>query len=191
MAIGLVGVGSGLGFYLGPKFSGWRAESAHWQFFNVARWQRPLIELGIAGMVCALLFLIVASETDHRKMPSKGRHMPLGQTLRRRVLMIAATLGLRDFAGVSSVSLVGIYLQKAHGMSVKQTGAILGSMMLITIFVNPLAVYLSPRGRRLPAMALLLLVGGVTFAMVPFVPAKFALVVLTVFQTFHLGSYAV
>jgi MFS family permease len=76
-------------------------------------------------------------------------------------------------------------------MSVKQTGAILGSMMLITIFVNPLAVYLSPRGRRLPAMALLLLVGGMTFALVPFVPARYALVVLTVFQTFHLGSYAV
>src|SRR2546423_1169900 len=69
MAIGLLGVGSGLGFYLGPKFSGWRAESAHWQFFHVASWQRPLIELGIAGIACALLFLIVASVTDHRDAP--------------------------------------------------------------------------------------------------------------------------
>ena len=51
----------------------------------------------------------------------------------------------------------------------EQTGAILGSMMLLTIVVNPLLVYLSPRGRRLPAFIALVLLGGVLLTCVPFV----------------------
>ena len=31
LAIGLLGVGSGLGFFAGPQYAGWRAESAAWQ----------------------------------------------------------------------------------------------------------------------------------------------------------------
>jgi MFS family permease len=187
MAIGLLGIGSGLGFYVGPKFSGWRAESAHWQLWHVAAWQKPLIEMGLAGIICAVLFLLFASEAEHRT----EKHPPLGRTLRRRVLLIGATLGCRDFAGVSSVSLIGIYLQKAHGLSAQKTGAILGSMMLISIVVNPLAVWVSPRGKRLPVMVCLLAVGGVGLAVVPRVPLAYLMLVLAFFQTCHLGSYAV
>lgn len=191
MAIGLLGIGSGLGFYVGPKFSGWRAETAHWQLWNLATWQKPLVELGIAGIVCAVLFLLFANEAGDRNGNHVEFHPPLGRSLRRRVLLIGATLGCRDFAGVSSVSLIGIYLQKAHGMSVKHTGAILGSMMLISIFVNPIAVWLSPRERRLPTMVALLLSGGMTLAAVPFVSVSYLMIALAMFQTFHLGSYAV
>src|SRR5438874_10966574 len=51
MAIGLLGMGSGLGFFIGPQFSGWRAQSARWQWGAIAQWQKPLIELGVAGVV--------------------------------------------------------------------------------------------------------------------------------------------
>src|SRR5688572_870076 len=32
LAIGILGMGSGLGFFAGPQFAGWRAETATWTF---------------------------------------------------------------------------------------------------------------------------------------------------------------
>ena len=40
---------------------------------------------------------------------------PLGPLLRRRLVGIACTLMCRDFAGIASLTLASIYLQKAHG----------------------------------------------------------------------------
>jgi MFS family permease len=191
MAIGLLGIGSGLGFYVGPKFSGWRAATASWQWAGMAQWQKPLVELGIAGIICAALVLLFAREAESRVAEHKRKQAPLGLTLRRRLWWISLTLGCRDFAGVSSVSLIGIYLQKAHGMSVQRTGAILGSMMLVSVFVNPLAVWISQGAIRLPVMVALLAVGGIGLAAVPFVPVGSIMIVLALFQTCHLGSYAV
>src|SRR6201999_1201447 len=51
MAIGLLGIGSGIGFFFGPQYAGWRAEAAHWHFAAVAAWQRPCVELGIIGLI--------------------------------------------------------------------------------------------------------------------------------------------
>jgi MFS family permease len=192
MAIGLLGVGSGLGFYVGPKFSGWRAEAARWDWGHVAQWQKPLVELGALGLMCGVVFLLLATEAVQRNGTRiVEAHPPLGRALRRRMLAIAATLGCRDFAGISSVSLTGIYLQKAHGMTVQQTGAMVGSMMLLSIFVNPVMVYVSPRRRRLPMMVVLLLLGGAALAAVPFVPMRWTWPTLAVFQALHLGSYAI
>src|SRR5206468_9253289 len=123
----------GLGFYVGPKYAGWRAEAATWQLWHVAQWQKPVIELGLAGVLTGLLFLLFATEAGARSPKVPRLRPPLSQALRRRVLGIAATLGCRDFAGVASISLIGIYLQKAHGMTIKQTGAILGTLMLLSI----------------------------------------------------------
>ena len=39
----------------------------------------------------------------------------------------------RDFAGIASLTLASIYLQKAHGLSTKRTGFIVGAMMLIGV----------------------------------------------------------
>lgn len=193
MAIGLLGVGSGLGFYVGPRFAGWRAETAHWLPGHFASWQRPLIEIGLAGVIVAICYLLLATEARTPQIGQKSRpRPPLGRTLRRRMVLIACTLGCRDFAGVASVSLAAVYLQKALKLDVRQTGAILGAMMLLCIVVNPLLVYLSPRRRRLPTLTALLLLGGVALAAVPFVHGPTAtLVMLGCFQTCQLGSYAV
>ena len=194
MAIGMLGVGSGLGFFAGPQFAGWRAESAGWHLGQVADWQRPCVELGAAGLFFGVLFLLVAREAPgrrpagaaasagarrHTELPapvsdngadgsngdtradrlvpplSDDRPHALGKPLSRRVLSVALVLGCRDFAGVAGLSLASIYLQKAHGLSVREAGFAVGAMMLLSVIVNPLAVYLTPGRRRLPA-----LVGG-------------------------------
>src|SRR5215217_7020550 len=190
MAIGLLAVGSGVGFFLGPQYAGWRAEEAHWQIGGamIADWQRPLMEAGGAGLVFSILFLLVAREAERRVTAPKVRldsisgngngngnpadgvvvttvtnppkARPLGPHTRRRMLGVSLTLMCRDFAGVASLTLASIYLQKAHSLSTKRTGFSVGSMMLIGVIVNPLCVYLSPGRRRLPALAAVLAAAG-------------------------------
>jgi MFS family permease len=198
-AIGMLGIGSGIGFFVGPQFAGWRAEAGGWGWNGMADWQRPCVELGAVGIVFGLIFLLVAREVrtprksngngaDAAAMPTR---VPLGSDLRWKVLACAFVLCARDFAGLASLSLASIYFQKALGFSVKQAGFILGATMLTTIVVNPLIVLFTPGKRRLPALATILILGGAVIACVPFVGASMVLPVLCVYQVFHLGSYAV
>lgn len=217
MAIGLLAVGSGIGFFLGPQYAGWRAEEAHWSLggATVADWQRPLLEAGAAGLVFSILFLLVAREAERRASVPRvklgaasgngnGHPAPDGPAAsaartphsldpltRRRMLGVSLTLMCRDFAGVASLTLASIYLQKAHHLSTKQTGFIVGAMMLIGVIVNPLCVYVSPGKRRLPALAAVLIGAGVVVLVVPLVTVRWVLPVLCLFQACHLGSYAI
>ena len=233
MAIGLLAVGAGVGFFLGPQYAGWRAEGAHWHLGGLAPadWQRPLLEAGAAGLAFSLLFLAVAKEAESRSGAQRSRRLfsrgaapssngngkphanngdghseahgrlaaapaprasvPLGPVMRRRLLAVAGTLMCRDFAGVASVTLASLYLQKAHGMSPRQTGFIVGAMMLIGVVVNPMCVWLSPGRRRLPALVAVLTCAGLVVFTVPLWGPRVLLPVLCAFQAFHLGSYAV
>jgi MFS family permease len=183
MAIGVLGMGSGLGFFVGPQYAGWRAQSA--------TWQRPCVEMGLAGIIGGIIFLLVAKEVRKSSGAHDAPHPQLGATLRRRVLSIAAVLSMRDFAGVAVLSLASIYLQKAHGYTVKHAGFVIGGMMLLSFFANPIAVYLSPGKRRLPALILILITGGFIVATTTMWNVRFVLPVLCAFQTLQLGSYAV
>jgi MFS family permease len=205
MAIGLLGIGSGIGFFAGPQFAGWRAQHATWHWGSIGDWQRPLIEAGAAGVIVAILFLLFAREAEDRNSSSlsfqpaavpvdeqqqKRRSPPLGPVLRWRMTWLAAILGFRDFAGVACLSLASIYLQKAHHLDANRTGFILGAMMLVSIVVSPMAVYLSPGRRRLPVLIGVLICGGIVVATVPLWSVHYALPVLMIFMTFQLGSYA-
>jgi MFS family permease len=189
MAIGLLGIGSGIGFFAGPQFAGWRAQAATWQFGTVANWQKPLIEAGVAGLVIGVIFLFVAREVGAHVAADRKR-TTLDPRLRLRITQLAAVLGCRDFAGIATLSLASIYLQKAHGLDAKRTGFILGAMMLTSIVINPFMVYFSPGRRRLPMLAFVLVMGGLVVACTPLAPLKYTLAVLMTFMVFQLGSYA-
>jgi len=190
MAIGLLGCGAGLGFFAGPQFAGWRASAARWEWMNPSDWQRPLVELGAAGIVVGLLFLLLAKDV-RRPRGEDEDHPQMGPTLRNRVIALAAVLGCRDFAGVASLSLVGIYLLRAHGLDAKRTGFIVGAMMLVSVVINPIFVYFSGGRRRLPTLSAMLVLGGLVVVTLPMWPLWAVLPVMCVFQTFQLGSYAV
>jgi MFS family permease len=189
MAIGLLGIGSGLGFFIGPQYAGWRAIHAGWHFASVANWQRPCIELGAIGFFCGLLFLLLAREApgSHSGRPAPK---PLGGRLRWTTIGIALTLGARDFSGVASISLVSIYLQKAQHMNAAVAGLIVGLMMLIGVVANPLAVWISPGRLRLPMLAGVMMLAGVVASFIPFVASLWLLPVLCAYQACQLGSYA-
>jgi MFS family permease len=188
MAIGLLGIGSGIGFFSGPQFAGWRAERASWNWGGVSQWQKPCVELGAAGAVLGLIFLLFGAEAreTHRTVGAK-----MGRKLSREVVALSAVLGWRDFAATASISLVSIYLQRACGKNVEETGLIVGSMMLLGTVVNPLGVFLSHGRRRLPALTLVCVVGGAILATTPLWPVWAVLIPLAGFQTLQLGSYAI
>lgn len=190
MAIGVLGMGAGLGFFAGPQYAGWRAETGQWQIGSVADWQRPCVELGLAGFGMGVLFLMLASEARRRRRRDVP-HPPVGRALRRRVIALAAVLGCRDFAGVASLSLVGLYLLRAHEQGAQHTGFVVGAMMLVSVVVNPVFVYFSAGKRRLPTLSAMLVAGGLVVATLPLWPLWAVLPVMLVFQMFQLGSYAV
>ena len=192
LAIGILGAGSGLGFFIGPQFAGWRAQTATWNAGSaIANWQVPCIEMGLIGLLFGILFLVIASEVPHSLSASSRGHVPLGPSMRRRMALIAAILGGRDLAGVALLTLASIYFQKALGMTVMHAGLILGVMMLIGVLANPLAVYLTPGKLRLPGLVLILVVGGLVEVAVPHVTRGWVLPLLVVFEAMQLGCYAV
>jgi MFS family permease len=212
MAMGLLSMGAGLGFFVGSQYAGWRAQTATWQLpgLRIAGWQHPCIEMGLFGMVVGAVFLVPARETrrgrgglrdegsgmreeagERKPLNPLPTHPPLGRDLRRKIIAMAAVLGCRDFAGVGLLTLGSIYLQKAHGMDAKQVGFILGAMMLIGVVVNPIAVWLSGGRRRLWALAGILVGGGAVLATIPHWPVRWVLAALCLFEALQLGSYAV
>ena len=97
----------------------------------------------------------------------------------------------RDFAGVAGLSLAAIYVRNVFALNVSQAGLFVGIMMLPSVICNPLAVYLTPKRRRLPGLTIILILGGLLAATAPFWPLIGALIVLCAFQTMQLASYAV
>jgi MFS family permease len=167
------------------------------------------VELGAIGLLVAVVFLIFARETsrdeqsDEAMLPNRmavesivteirGKHTAhLRPSLRNKVIAIAAVLGCRDFAGVASISLMSIYLQKAHDYTTAQAGLVVGGMMLLSVIVNPLTVYLSAGKRRLPTLVAVLICGGLFLSIVPLVSVAWAVVMMCLFEACQMGSYSV
>jgi MFS family permease len=189
LAIGLLSTGSGLGFFFGPQIAGWRAASAQWHLWNVAQWQKPCVEMAVVGIVVAIIFLLLASDAPASHAPSEPRQMD--PALTRKVRNIAMLLMFRDFAGVAGLSLAAIYVRNVFNLSVAETGLFVGMMMLPSMIASPLAVYFTPRRRRLPGLSLILIAGGIIVATTPLWNMRGALIILCAFQTMQLSSYAV
>lgn len=144
-ALGLIGIGAGAGFFAGPIYSGWRAA-------QTGDWRTPVLELGILGVICAALFLWLAEDTPTVvAAPHDQKHAEkLFSTPAAALCFVAAALAfcLRDFAGSSMGSLGSLFLQNAHGFTVKETGVALSGIFLATVISNPLFGHLSDRGRN-------------------------------------------
>ena len=60
MALGMLGIGSGIGFFFGSQYAGWRAETVTHTWLGTANWQAPCVEMGLAGIGVGLIFLVLA-----------------------------------------------------------------------------------------------------------------------------------
>jgi MFS family permease len=162
-ALGILGIGAGAGFFLGPIYAGWRAAQS-------GDWRTPVLELGILGIIGAAAFLWLAEDTPAgAHISEQGRKgaarsvspapfPPFPPAAVPRVFRAPASAAffvaaafafcLRDFTGSSMGSLGSLFLQNAHGFTIQQTGVALSGIFLASIVSNPLFGHLSDGGRK-------------------------------------------
>lgn len=185
-ALGILGMGASIGFFLGPIYCGWRAATAGWR--------TPVLELGILGILGAIAFAILArEETAQAVQPAETHRIgKLFPTPGLWLLFIAAALAfsMRDFAGMSMGSLGSLFLQKAHGMDIKATGIALSVIFISSLISNPVFGGLSDRGRFRWAFVLLLL-AAVIIAIFPHLPRGGIIPAFLLYGFFFMATYPV
>jgi MFS family permease len=141
-ALGLVGIGASVGFFLSPIYTGWRAEVT-------GNWRTPVFELGVAGVICAIVFMCLAQEVPSTKGERRRGLEKMFPTPALWMFFLSASfaLSMRDFTGSSMGSLGSLFVQQAHGYNIKQTGLALSGIFLASSISNPLFGGLSDRGR--------------------------------------------
>ena len=186
-AFGIVGIGGGLGFFLGPLYAGWRAEMS-------GDWRIPLMELGLAGVAAAVVFYLLASSLplNTPENNTENSRQPIFPNSLMWIVFAAAILsfGLRDFGGNGVSTLGSLFLQKAHGWNLARTGFALSLIFLAAIISNPLFGYLSDRGDNRPRwIAFTLAIGAATAIFIPRVTIGWTIPVFIVHGFFFMACY--
>ena len=190
-ALGLVGIGAGVGFFVGPLYAGWRASLSE-PTLGAAAWRRPVLELGLLGIVVAALFFWLAD--DEQPAPAGGRQARRAarlfpsRSLWWFFLLYCLAFSVRDFAGASMGSLSSLFLQQAHSYDPKWTGLALSGIYVAAIISNPLFGKLSDGGRK-RWITLALVVAAAVVVLFPHVPPGWTIPVLVVYGFFFMASY--
>jgi len=186
-ALGLLGVGASIGFFLGPLYTGWRVMSAE-------SWRVPVLELGVLGVVAAIAFAWFAKEETDRAGetgPSVvDKPLRMFPTVTVWILFVGMSLlfSLRDFAGSAMGTTASLFLQWAHGFNPKFTGTALAGLFLMSAVSNPLFGHLSDRG-RLRWILLVLVCAALLINLFPRVPGTWAVPVLFAYGFFFMACY--
>jgi MFS family permease len=190
-ALGLIGIGASIGFFIGPIYAGWRATMLE-PLLGAAAWRRPVLELGVLGILAAILFAWLAdddqpgpAQTSAARSAEKLFPTPLLWLL---FLTGALAFSLRDFAGSAMGSLGSLFLQQAHGYDARHAGLALSGIFLASALSNPLFGHLSDRGRK-RWTASVLLIAVVLVAAFPHVPAGWAITLFLTYGFFFMSSY--
>ena len=188
-ALGFVGIGASVGFFIGPLYAGWRAEAT-------GNWQTPVLELGVAGLAASVLFAWLAVE--ERALPfeqptaTRRRAEPMFPTRARWLMFLAAAFAfsLRDFSGSSMGTLSSLFLQNARGFDVKHTGFAIGFIFIASAISNPLFGHFSDRARLRWAGAMLAL-AAVFVAVFPYVPRAMIVPTLLLYGFFFMANFPI
>ncbi|MGZ8898553.1 MAG: MFS transporter [Limisphaerales bacterium] len=181
-AFGLLGIGASAGFFLGPIYAGWRAAAAGWR--------APVLELGVLGIISAVVFYSLADEEPAHAPKATRPSQQLFPTAALWLFFIAAAFAfsLRDFTGSSMGSLGSLFLQKAHGLSPESTGGILAMIFVASAISNPLFGGLSDRGvGRWTTLALT--IAGIIVVSFPHFSPRMSPLVFAVYGFFFMASY--
>ncbi|MBM3882717.1 MAG: MFS transporter [Verrucomicrobia bacterium] len=181
-ALGLSGIGASVGFFLSPLYCGWRAAAAGWR--------APLLELGLLGLGVAAVFFWLAQEGPRAQPAAAERSGAIFPSGTAWLLFLGAGLlfSLRDLAGCSMGSLGSLFLQRAHRLSLAQTGLSLSAIFLASAVSNPLFGHLSDRGRSRWTAFILVAAAAVMVAF-PHLPRAGLAPALMVYGFFFLASY--
>lgn len=190
-ALGFLGIGASVGFFIGPLYAGWR-------FKHTGDWRWPVGELGAAGVLFAGIFAWLADEhADEGAERSASRAAPartaaLFPTPALRLIFVFAALIflLRDFAGSSMATVGSLFLQKARGFDVERTGFTISFIFIASAVSNPLFGHLSDRA-RLKWAAVVIVIAAVCVAIFPHVPDGWLVPTLLAYGFFFMASYPI
>jgi MFS transporter, FSR family, fosmidomycin resistance protein len=183
-ALGLLGIGASAGFFVGPFYAAWRAATVGWR--------APVLELGIFGVIGALLFAWLADDDEEVHPHAEPPRERMFHSWKLWLVFAAAAFAfsLRDFTGSSMGTLGSLFLQQAKGYTLAQTGAAVSAIFLASAISNPLFGRLSDRGRLRWALTLLLIAAALVITF-PFVPAKWSVIGLVLYGFFFMASYPI
>jgi MFS family permease len=188
-ALGLVGIGASIGFFLGPIYSGWRVTVT-------GSWRSPVLELGLLGIAAAALFAWLGpAERATPSSPPIDEHTrptPLFPAPALWAFFLSASffLSLRDFAGSGMATSASLFFQNAHGLNPKITGLALSGIFIASAISNPLFGRLSDGG-RIRWMTLVLAMAAVLMSIFPRVPADWSVPVLLAYGFFFMAGYPI
>ena len=184
-AFGIVGIGGGAGFFLGPLYTGWRADMT-------GDWRAPLLELGLAGIVAAIIFCLLAKRIPRTQNTESTTRKPLFPTTATLAVFAVAifAFGIRDMGGNGVSTLGSLFLQKVHGWDLTKTGFALSLIFLAAIISNPLFGHLSDRyGNRPTWIILTLTLGAVVAIFIPRVAVDWTITIFVVHGFFFMACY--
>lgn len=186
-ALGLVAIGASAGFFAGPIFAGWRAVAT-------GSWRTPVLELGLLGVLTAVLFAWLAEE-DRPAAPASPRvkssqKLFPSTALWCYFLALSVAFSLRDFAGSGMGSLSSLFLQKARHFTPGMTGLALSGIFLASAISNPLFGRLSDTGRIRWASAVLA-TAALMMAVFPWMPSAWLIPVALAYGFFFMASYPI
>ncbi|HEX4264596.1 MAG TPA: MFS transporter [Verrucomicrobiae bacterium] len=192
-ALGLAGIGSGTGFFVGPLYTGWRAATLE-PVLGAAAWRRPILEIGILGILAAGVFAWMASEeavviTDRKETLPTGKLFPT-PALWFFFLLASFLFSLRDFAGLGMASLSSLFLQNAEGYDTRRAGIAVSALFIGSIVSNPLLGSLSD-GRRKRWIAIVIGTGSSLIIIFPHLPGPWTIPCLLAFGFFFLASFPI
>jgi MFS family permease len=154
--------------------------------------RRPVLELGLLGLVMTAVFAWLAPEETPapvaERKPAPAAQLFPTPALWGFFLLAAFAFSLRDFTGASMGSLGSLFLQKAHGYTPWLTGLALSGIFLASAVSNPLFGHFSDRGRMKWTMLVLLVAAGIV-ALFPHVSAAATIPTYLVYGFFFMASY--
>jgi len=191
-ALGLLGVGAGVGFLIGPIYAGWRADMLE-PMIGPSAWRKPVFELGLAGLIMAALFNRYAAQdkpVEHTVNEVPLVKVPMFPTTALWLFFLGAALcfGLRDFTGFGMGSLGSLFLQKAHGFDTQLTGTTLSVIFLAASISNPVFGGLSDKG-RIRWTLFVLCMSAILVFIFPHFPAEWSFAPYFIYGFFFMGSY--
>jgi MFS family permease len=158
-ALGIAGVGSAVGLTGAPALSGWIA--GHYS------WQASFITFGVIGAAFSLFFFAVVRERGDSRGDSGGSPPSLAGVIGGTIALMAVFMGLREFCGWGSFSLVPTFARVIHLYSTEQAGYVAACVTLAGTVSGPLFGVLSDRKGRAQVLFPLLALSSVSIVIVP------------------------
>jgi len=190
-ALGLAGIGAGAGFFLGPLYTGWRAAVLE-PVLGAAAWRRPILEIGIFGVLAAGLFAWLATDDTigekRNEVASHGEKLFPTPALWFFFALACFLFSCRDFAGNAMASLSSLFLQNARGLDTRHAGIAVSALYLGSVVSNPLLGRLSD-GRRKRWITFALVTGSLLIIALPHIPSPWTNPCLIAFGFCFLASF--